>query len=38
MAAWHEAARAALARLFTRATTRRRQPALGGAGAAPDGH
>jgi branched-chain amino acid transport system permease protein len=35
MAAWHEAARAALARLFARAMTWRR-PALGGA--APDGH
>jgi branched-chain amino acid transport system permease protein len=34
MAAWHEAARAALARLFTRALAWRRRPALGGA--APD--
>ncbi len=35
MAAWHEAARAALARFFTGAMAWRRRPALGGA--APDG-
>jgi branched-chain amino acid transport system permease protein len=37
MAAWHEAARAALARLGARTIARRQKPALGGAGAAPDG-
>jgi branched-chain amino acid transport system permease protein len=37
MAAWHEAARAALTRLGARAMARWQKPALGGAGAAPDG-
>jgi branched-chain amino acid transport system permease protein len=37
MAAWHQAARAALARLFARAMTWRRRPALGGAAPARSG-